>query len=115
MATDIDSYLANLDNPRRATLEQLRADIMSIVPEAEEGMSYSVPAFRLQGKLIAGFSSAAKHLSFLPHSGTVLESVQGNLEGYKWSKGALKFAVDQPLPKALVEVLIAARRKELGI
>lgn len=54
MANGIDTYLANLDNPKRATLEQLRADIKGIVPEAAEGMSYSVPAFRLQGKLVAG-------------------------------------------------------------
>ena len=115
MASDIDTYLANLDNPKRATLEQLRADIMSVLPDADEGMSYSVPAFRLQGKLVAGFSAAAKHLSYLPHSGTVLESIQDQLGGYKWSKGALKFPVDQPLPRELLEVLIAARRNELGI
>ena len=115
MANDIDAYLTHLANPKRVTLEQLRADIMSIVPEAEEGMSYSVPAFRLHGKLIAGFSAASKHLSYLPHSGTVLESIQEKLGDYKWSKGALKFPVDQPLPKELIEALIAARRSELGI
>jgi uncharacterized protein YdhG (YjbR/CyaY superfamily) len=115
MATDIDSYLAKLDDTKRATLQQLRVDILSVVPEAEEGMSYSVPAFRLQGKLVAGFSAAARHLSYLPHSGTALESIQHELGDYTWSKGALRFPVDQLLPRALVEILIGARRAELGI
>lgn len=114
MPTPVDADLATLDPMRRATLAQLRADILAILPEAEEGLSYSVPAFRLKGQLVAGFSSASRHLSYLPHSGTVLASMASELEGWAWSKGALRFHVEQPLPRELVEKLIAARRAELG-
>ncbi|MCA9490344.1 MAG: DUF1801 domain-containing protein [Myxococcales bacterium] len=115
-ASPIDTYLAALPEVPRATLEQLRRDILAVVPDAEEGMSYSVPAFRLDGKLIAGFSAAKGHLSYLPHSGTVLAGMPAEaLAGYTWSKGALKFALDAPLPRELVERLIAARRAELGV
>ena len=117
MSSDlIDDYLAALDETRRASLEQLRADILSFVPEAEQGLSYSVPAFRLGGKLVAGFSAATRHLSYLPHSGSVLASLDpAVLAGFEWSKGALRFAVDEPLPRVLVGMLIAARRSELGL
>jgi len=112
--SEIDDYLDDLPEPKRATLEQLRRDILSFVPDAEQGLSYAVPAFRQGGKLVAGFSAAARHLSYLPHSGTVLGSMDpAALEGYRWSKGALKFEVDQPLPRALVGELIAARQREI--
>jgi len=57
-AREIDAYLADLDEAKRATLEQLRQDILHLVPDAEQGLSYSVPAFRVGGKLVAGFSAA---------------------------------------------------------
>ncbi|WP_062381494.1 iron chaperone [Demequina pelophila] len=112
---EIDAYLATLDEPRRGTLAALRADLADLLPDAEQGMSYSVPAFRVGGKLVAGFSAAARHLSYLPHSGSVLRDMDpAALEGYSWSKGALKFAVDAPLPRALVERLVRARLHEIG-
>lgn len=114
-SAEIDSWLESLDAAKRETLAQLRADILAIVPDAEQGLSYSVPAFRLGGKLVAGFSAAKKHLSYLPHSGTVLSSMDpADLAGFSWSKGALKFAIGEPLPRALVEKLLAARRAEVG-
>ncbi|MBN2799143.1 MAG: YdeI/OmpD-associated family protein [Deltaproteobacteria bacterium] len=114
--TPIDDYLAGLEPTRRATLQQLREDILALAPGAEEGLSYGVPAFRLGGRLLAGFSAASRHLSYLPHSGTVLSGLPAEvLEGYGWSEGALRFPVDRPLPRALVATLLAARRAELGL
>ena len=113
-AAEIDAYLAALAPAPRATLEQLRADILHVVPDAEQGMSYSAPAFRVGGKVVAGFSAGAKHLSYLPHSGTVLGALAAELEGRSWSKGALKFAIGEPLPRELVAKLVAARRAEIG-
>jgi uncharacterized protein YdhG (YjbR/CyaY superfamily) len=67
---EIDDYLANLDEPKRTTLQQLRQTIQSIIPDAEQGISYGMPAFRLHGKVIAGFAAFKNHLSYLPHSGS---------------------------------------------
>ncbi len=113
-ASPIDDYLATLDADKRATLQQLRLDILAVAPGAEECISYKVPAFRLNGKLIAGFSAAKRHFSYLPHSGTVLASMPAEaLEGYAWSKGALKFDIGAPLPRSLVQQLVEMRRLEL--
>ena len=112
---DVDEYLAQLDAPKRTTLEALRRAILAVVPEAEQGMSYGAPAFRVQGKVVAGFAAATGHLSYLPHSGTVLAAVADDVAGYTTSKGALAFPVDAPLPAAVVETLVRARLGELGI
>lgn len=115
-ATEVDDWLATLAPTPRATLQQLRADLRALLPDAEEGLSYKVPAFRLGGRPVAGFSAAKRHLSYLPHSGDVLAGrPASDLEGYAWTKGALKFPHDQPLPRALVAKLVAARRAELGL
>jgi len=110
---EIDDYLANLEELERATLQQLRESIHSIVPEAEEGIAYGTPAFRLHGKVVAGFAAFKDHLSYLPHSGSVLAQLPNELAGYVTSKGALQFPIDKPLPKALVKKLIAVRLREI--
>ena len=68
---EVDRYLAALEEPKRSTLDALRRTILDIVPEVEQCISYGVPAFRLQGKVIAGFAAFKNHLSYLPHSGSV--------------------------------------------
>ncbi len=112
-AEEIDQYLANLDEPKRSTLETLRTTILGLIPEAEQGLSYGVPAFRVKGRVIAGFSAAKGHLSYLPHSGAILSGFEpADLEGLHATKGALKFPVDTPPPEALVAKLIDARLVE---
>ena len=106
---EIDEYLADLEEPKRSTLQRLRQTILEIVPEAEEGISYQVPAFRIDGKVVAGFAAFKNHLSYLPHSGSVFPLLRDEIANYKTSKGALQFPVDSPLPKALVERLIRVR------
>jgi uncharacterized protein YdhG (YjbR/CyaY superfamily) len=111
---DVDAYLAALDEPKRGTLERLRATIREIVPDAEQCISYGMPAFKLNGKVVAGFAAFKNHLSYFPHSGSVLPELSDALVGYTTTKGALRFAVDQPLPKALVKKLITVRCRQLA-
>jgi len=63
---EIDAYVAALEEPKRSTLRELRRTILDIVPDAEECLSYRMPAFRLRGKVIAGFAAFKNHLSYLP-------------------------------------------------
>lgn len=112
-AQEIDAYLDGLDEPKRRTLQLLRETILEIVPDAEQGMSYSLPAFRLNGAVIAGFAAFKNHLSYLPHSGSVLPKLGDDIAGYGGTKSALHFPVDDPLPKLLVEKLIATRLSEV--
>jgi uncharacterized protein YdhG (YjbR/CyaY superfamily) len=90
----------------------LRQMILDILPEAEEGISYGVPAFKVRGKTIAGFAAFKNHLSYLPHSGSVFPQLTEELMGYPASSGALRFSIDQPLPRSLVEKLIAVRLRQ---
>jgi uncharacterized protein YdhG (YjbR/CyaY superfamily) len=108
----IDEYLAALDEPKRTTLQKLRKTIREVVPDAEECISYGMPGFRLQGKVIAGFAAFKNHLAYLPHSGSVIGKLSDDLAGYESTEGSLHFPIDRPLPKALVKKLIATRLKE---
>ena len=110
--TPIDEYLASLDEPKRATLTSLRATIMAIVPEAEQFISYGMPEFKLSGRTIAGFAAFKNHLSYLPHSGSVIPQLAEETAAYASTKGSLHFPVDEPLPEALVKKLLAVRMAE---
>ncbi|MFZ0251758.1 MAG: DUF1801 domain-containing protein [Acidimicrobiales bacterium] len=110
--SDIDRYLASLEEPKRSTLESLRTTILEIIPDAEQCLSYGVPGFRLQGKVVAGFAAFKSHLSYLPHSGSVFPELREELAGYKTSTGALQFPVDRSLPKSLVRKLISIRKRQ---
>lgn len=93
-------------------LARLRQTILDILPEAEQGISYGLPAFKIRGKTIAGFAAFKHHLSYLPHSGSVFPQLKAELSGYSTSSGALRFGIDQPLPAPLVEKLIAVRLQQ---
>ena len=112
---EIDRYLAGLDEPQQSTLEALRKSIMEVVPGAEQCISYGMPAFKVQGKTVAGFAAFKNHLSYLPHSGSVLATLPDDVAPYETSKGSLKFAINSPLPKRLVKKLIHTRMEELGL
>jgi uncharacterized protein YdhG (YjbR/CyaY superfamily) len=111
-AAEIDDYLDHLDEPKRSTLSRLREDILAVIPDAEQCISYTVPAFKVDGRTIAGFAAFKNHLSYLPHSGSVFPELTGELAGYQKSSGALRFPVDQPLPPELVQKLIAVRLRQ---
>ena len=113
-AAEIDNYLDALDEPKRTALQALRTTILEIVPEAEQGLSYRVPAFRVRGKVVAGFAAFKEHLSYLPFSGSVLEALGDEVRGYTMTKSSLHFPVERPLPKTLVERLITARLNQIG-
>jgi uncharacterized protein YdhG (YjbR/CyaY superfamily) len=112
---EIDRYLAALDEPKRSTLEAVRRSIMEVVPGAEQCISYGAPAFKVEGETVAGLAASRNHLSYLPHSGSVLATLRDDVAAYDTSKGALKFAVNKPLPKRLVKKLVTARMRELGL
>ena len=112
---DIDSYLVGVDEPKRTTLEELRRSILAVIPDAVQCISYGMPAFKVRGKTVAGFAAFKNHLSYLPHSGSVLEKLGDDLASYQSTKGSLHFAIDEPLPPGLVSKLINARMKELGL
>jgi uncharacterized protein YdhG (YjbR/CyaY superfamily) len=112
--SEIDEYLANVSDDKRRALEKLRKTIRSIVPRAEECISYRMPAFRLDGTVIAGFLATAKGCSYFPFSGKTLRTLAEDVRGYDQTKGSLHFRPDEPLPATLVRKLIKARIAEIA-
>jgi uncharacterized protein YdhG (YjbR/CyaY superfamily) len=108
-ADEVDAYLTGLEEPKRSTLEALRRSILAVIPGAEEGISYGMPAFRVDGKVVAGFASFKNHLAYLPHSGEVLAVLGDRLQKYECTKSSLHFPIDEPLPDDLVSSLVDAK------
>jgi uncharacterized protein YdhG (YjbR/CyaY superfamily) len=108
----IDEYLATVGSQNRAALEKLRKTIRSIVPKAEECISYGMPAFRLDGVVVAGFLATAKGGSYYPFSGSTLKGLAKDVADYGQTKGAIHFS-SKGLPPALVGKLIRARIAEV--
>jgi uncharacterized protein YdhG (YjbR/CyaY superfamily) len=113
VAKDPDAYLEQLSPEKRATLERVRKAIRAAAPEAEEGMSYGMPAF-IQGKPIAGYAASANHCAYYPMSGSVVAALASDLEGYETSKGAIRFPIGKPLPATLIRKLVRARLADLA-
>jgi uncharacterized protein YdhG (YjbR/CyaY superfamily) len=103
----IDEYLSHLAPPQRSALEKLRRTIKSIIPRAEECISYQLPAFRLDGKVLVWFGAAANHCAFYP--GGIVDGFKSELADYQTSKGTIRFQPDHPLPATLIRKLVKAR------
>ena len=104
----IDNYLAGVTPDQRAALQKLRETIHTVVPKAEECISYGIPAFRLNGRSLVLFGAWANHCSFYPGSST-LKKFRDDLERFQITKGTIRFSPDNPLPLALVKKLVNAR------
>jgi uncharacterized protein YdhG (YjbR/CyaY superfamily) len=108
---DIDTYLADIDGDKRTALEKLRRDVRAAARGAEECISYGIPAFKLEGRLLVAFGAAAKHCSFYPGAYPI-EACKRDLKPYSLSKGTIRFPADRPLPATLVRKLVRARLAE---
>jgi uncharacterized protein YdhG (YjbR/CyaY superfamily) len=105
----MDEYLAAVSDDKRAALEKLRKTIRSVVPKAEECISYGLAAFRLNGRPLIAFGATENHCALYPMSSTTVEAHQDELKPYDTSKGTIRFQADHPLPVALVRKLVQAR------
>ena len=104
----VEAYLAAVPEPARTTLEKLRATIRAAAPKAAtEAISYSIPSFQYKGGLVA-YAAFKNHCSFFPMGARAIEEFAGELEGFRVSKGTIQFALDKPLPAALVRKMVKA-------
>jgi uncharacterized protein YdhG (YjbR/CyaY superfamily) len=113
-ATEIDDYLATVPDPQRSVLDALRTKILQTVPNAQECISYKIPAFRVDGHVVAGFAAFKNHMSYLPFSGSVLPALDASLQGHARTKSALHFTEATPLSDGLVTLLLQTRLAEIG-
>ena len=105
--TSIDEYLAGVSDEKRAALQQLRKTILGVIPKAEECISYQMPAFRHEGRVLVYFAAAANHCAFYP--GGMVNEFKDDLEGYETSKGTIRFQPERPIPASLVRRIVKAR------
>lgn len=110
--TTIDAYLAGVSDRHRIVLERLRKTIRAAAPGAEEGISYGLAAFRLDGRPLVAFGGWENHCAFYPMSAATLEALADELTAFETSKGTIRFTVEQPLPAVLVRKLVKARIAE---
>jgi|SRR5581483_534269 uncharacterized protein YdhG (YjbR/CyaY superfamily) len=108
-----DRYLASLDPEKRACLEKLRKSIRAAAPQAEECISYGLPAFRLNGKFLFAIGATARHCAF--YLGSTVQRHKVDLKNFDTSKGTIRFSQSRPLPAALVRKLVKARIAEKGL
>lgn len=108
----IDEYLANVKPDHRKTLQKLRRTIQIAAPKAEECISYGIPAFSLNGRLLVFFAAWANHCAFYPGSVATLKNFRNELRNFRTSKGTIRFSPDKPLPIALVKKLVKTRIAE---
>ena len=113
-ASTIDEYLATLSAESRAALEKLRKTIRSIVPDAEECISYGIPAFRIEGGVVAGFCARTRGCSYFPFSGSTLRTLADDIAHYDHTKSSLHFETATGLPTPLVRKLLKARMAEMA-
>jgi uncharacterized protein YdhG (YjbR/CyaY superfamily) len=103
----VDEYLAALpDDDKRAALQKLRRTIKAALPRAEECISYGLPAFRFDGRMLVWYGAGANHCSFYP--GAIVEAHKQDLKKYETSKGTIRFQPNDPLPAPLIRKLVKA-------
>lgn len=106
----VDEYIAEFSPEIRELLETIRLTIMEAAPQAEEVISYNMPAYRQNGILVY-FAAGKEHIGFYPTPGPIVY-FRDELKGYKTSKGAIQFPIEKNIPKGLVRKIVKYRIKE---
>jgi uncharacterized protein YdhG (YjbR/CyaY superfamily) len=111
----VDQYLAGVPDEAREVLTAIRETIRKAAPEAEEGISYGIPLYRLGGKHLIGFGASKEHLSLYVMDSEVLRSYERELASFDLAgtRTTIRFTAADPLPRALVRKIVRARIKEL--
>jgi uncharacterized protein YdhG (YjbR/CyaY superfamily) len=110
---DVAAYLAHLSPAQRAVLDHLRATIAAAAPDANEVISYRMPAFRWHGRRLVYYAAFRDHFSLFPASYAVMERLADEVAPYVSGKATLRFTVQRPLPEQLVTRIVEMRLAEV--
>ncbi|HLY13192.1 MAG TPA: DUF1801 domain-containing protein [Candidatus Limnocylindrales bacterium] len=105
----IDDKLAALPADQRSLLQELRETIAAAAPEAEDTISYSMPAFRYHGRALISYDAFKTHCSLFPMGSEIIERHRDDFVAFSTSKGTLQFTKENPIPKRLVELIVRER------
>jgi uncharacterized protein YdhG (YjbR/CyaY superfamily) len=106
----IDEYISTFPQNIQAILEDIRQAIRTAAPEATETINYQIPTFKLNGNLVH-FTAYKNHIGFYP-TASGIKAFKKELSTYKWSKGAVQFPLDRPIPFDLIKRIVAFRVQE---
>jgi uncharacterized protein YdhG (YjbR/CyaY superfamily) len=106
----IDDYIRRVPPEVQQVLQKIRLTIKKAAPKAKEAISYGIPAFTLEGKLV-WFAAFKRHIGFYPGA-SAITTFKKELSGYKQAKGSVQFPFDEPLPFALVARIVKFRVKQ---
>lgn len=107
----VGEYFSALPAETRLVLQQLRNAIRQAAPQAEETISYNIPAFKSNGKMLVWYAAFKKHVGFYPRASGIA-AFKKELAAYKTSKGAIQFPIGAPIPVGLVKKIVKFRLKE---
>lgn len=111
---EVDQYLKGLPEAAVFSLQALRRQVLELIPNGQEGISYAMPCVKLSGKAVAGYAAFKKHIGYFPHSGNIVPQLPKELAGRKQTTGGFQFALGEVLADDLVAKLVTLRLKELG-
>lgn len=114
VAPEVEAYLAALPPEGRATLEVVRQRVRTLVPDAEEVISYGIPTFDVGGRHLLSYAAFKQHCSLFPHDSEVIAALGAESAGYPLSKGTIRFPIGEPLPEALIGKIVRARLAKIG-
>jgi len=113
MIKEVTQYFTATPPKARAALRKIRAAILSVAPKAEEGFSYRIPGFRLNGRALVWYAAFNDHCSLYPMTSAIRSRLATDLEGYETSKGTVRLPLANPVPVGLVKKLVKARMAEV--
>ena len=112
-ASTIDEYIAMQPAAAQIVLGRVRGAIAKAVPDAEECISYQIPAFKLHGRVLLYFAGWKEHYSVYPASDEMVAAFDGELDAYRVSKGTLRFPLSEPVPTKLIGRIAKFRAEEI--
>jgi len=110
----IDDYIAQLPDDQAKALSELRVKVAAAAPDAVEAVSYSMPAFKLGKRVLVYYAAFKDHLSLFPASGSVMDKLGEELQGYFTGRGTLQFTPEKPLPDDVIRQIVVIRREEIA-
>lgn len=108
---NVDEYISSFPKETQKYLKQIRAAIKKAAPNAEEGIGYKMPAYKLNSRPLVYFAGYAKHIGFYA-TPTGHNEFKKELSVYKEGKGSVQFPLDEPLPIALITKIVKFRVQE---
>jgi uncharacterized protein YdhG (YjbR/CyaY superfamily) len=105
----VDAYFESLTHEQRAVFQELREAIAAAAPEAEEGITYSMPGFLLDGHGFVSYAAFNDHYSFFPMGSEAIAAHRGELGPRVTGKGTIRFEYGERLPAALVKKVVRTR------